>query len=531
MTATVLDRPPAIAPMVNEGTFAIAFCAIALFALTSRYPGYVHHDTAEIAMWSQLGWPVGLPKHPPLLPWLFRALSYVTPLNWISLSLLASANIVLGAWAVWRIARDYLDEERAALALALYALAPTGTFMALKLNHNAILVSLWPLTMLAFSRCLRAESTRASMVWGIAFGIMAACAMLAKYYSGVLLACCFAASLVSPNRNRFYAHPGGYLAVATFIACMTPHAAWFVSHDASTLSYALQEGEPESYPVARFVFLAPVGLLLPSAALWLLRRSQPLSANALQRSPANIAQRFPELWVLTLGPYALTTALIAVFHLRGASSWALPDFALAPILMAALAPPLTGLTRARGRSVMIALLALVATAGPLVTLTSFVLGDANTVEPRVEVALAAAKIAERTTGRPPSIVTGDPQSANAAALALPSHPTVMSNFSLGSAPWITPANISTTGLVAICRPSYSGCDRHADELRFNLAQAKLIGGAFSCRFTLTRSLLGVSGKPLTVTVTTFLPAGTSITPDAANEACRTASPDAIATRF
>jgi hypothetical protein len=79
-------------------------------------------------MWSRLGWSVALPKHPPLLPWLFRAYGLAVPLDWATLALLTAANITVGAWAVWRIATLMLSQERAAVALMLYLLAPFGTF-------------------------------------------------------------------------------------------------------------------------------------------------------------------------------------------------------------------------------------------------------------------------------------------------------------------------------------------------------------------------------------------------------------------
>ena len=110
----MMQKSPSINPAL---AFVLAFAATAAFALTSRYPGYVHHDTAEIAMWSTLGWPLGLPKHPPLLPWLFRCYSMLVPLNWVTIGLLTAANIVTGAWAVWRIALLMVGEQRASVPL------------------------------------------------------------------------------------------------------------------------------------------------------------------------------------------------------------------------------------------------------------------------------------------------------------------------------------------------------------------------------------------------------------------------------
>ena len=322
-------------PALTTSAFALAFLAAAIFALTSRYPGYVHHDTAEIAMWSTLGWPLGLAKHPPLLPWLFRAYSYIAPLNWVSIGILTAANIVVGAWAVWRIALLLLDERRAAVAALLYGLAPAGTFFALKLNHNGILVSLWPLIILAFLACLRAETTARSIATGVAFGALAACGMLAKYYTGVLLASCVLAWFVSAQRLPFLMRPGGYVALITFALLIAPHALWMLNQDhGQTLDYALHATENEARPMTHFLAIAPIYLVPPLAGFFVLRRwlgsvpaGQPGSAR-------------PELLVLSIAPFVLTFGLILIFKLHGSSTWSLPDFSVLPVVLAgALAVP------------------------------------------------------------------------------------------------------------------------------------------------------------------------------------------------
>lgn len=498
--------------------FGAAFLATAVFALTCRYPGYVHHDTAEIVMWSRLGWPLGLPKHPPLLPWLFRAYSYVVPLNWLTISLLTAANIVLGAWAVWRVALVTVGESRAAVALLLYGLAPAGTFFALKLNHNGILVSLWPLTVLAFFRCLLAERAVESVCFGLLFGGMAAACMLAKYYSGVLLVCCFAASLVSCHRNRFYRQPGGYLAVLTFAALVAPHVRWMVQSGGTTLDYALHESERDAYPLAHFLTIAPTYALPPVLAYFALKWWYPGSVTD-DNTPIgeNAATRHaPELWVLSAGPFVLTAVLIAAFKLRGATSWSLPDFCIVPVLLTALLPRVNANLLNRLKPVAAAALGVIAVAGPLVGLAAFASGDLNATEPRVEFAQAAARIFATTTGRQPSIVAGDPQSANAAALDMASNPTVYSNFSTVSAPWVTSDRLARDGLLVICRPSFGGCH---EQIKAYAANHQPHQSVFVCGVELQRAWLGLLGRAGTAEITVFAPTGQSVSPLAAAAAC------------
>ena len=494
------------APLNPWFAFGGAFLTALTFALTCRYPGYVHHDTSEIAMWSTLGWPLGLPKHPPFLPWLLRAYSNVVPLNWVSLDVLTAANITLGAWAVWRIALFMLDERRAAVALLLYGLAPAGTFFALKLNHNAILVSLWPLTLLAFLNCLRAERIAASLAWGTAFGALAAVSMLAKYYSGVLLACCFAAALVSAHRNRFFCMPGGYVAVAIFAALVAPHALWVLHNQGATLAYALHETEREAYPLAHFLAVTPTYLLPPLAAYLVLRR--PGGAHFA------LAHPIPrELWVLVAGPFALTAAFIALFKLRGATSWSLPDFCVVPVVLAGLLPDLSDDVFARCRRFAAAGLAGLALAGPLVLMAAFALKDGNAVEPRAELANAAGRVFEAATGRAATIVAGEPKLANAAALDIPSHPRAFTNFNSAFAPWVTLDALARDGLLVLCNSNDEGCQARARTIQPEQAR-------FVCTLARQRHWLGLVGRSFSADISGVWGRGADVDPARATTACQ-----------
>lgn len=495
------------APALSPLAFLLAFAAAAIFAVTSRYPGYVHHDTAEIAMWSTLGWPAGLPKHPPFLPWLFRAYSYVVPLNWVTLSVLTAANIVAGAWAVWQIARTVLDERRAAVAALLYGLAPAGTFLALKLNHNAILVSLWPLIILAFLKCLDAASLRASVMWGIAFGMAAAIGVLAKYYTGVLLAACLIAAVASPDFVTFLKRPAGYVAVLVFALLMTPHALWML-HDSGgdTVEYALRETGADEHLLGHFLLVAPLYLAPPVLAFVLLSRS----AGAAVPSPLDCL-RTRELFVLAAGPYLITALFIAAFKLRGATSWSLPDFCVVPVLLAAALASPSAEALARLKRIAAGLLACIAVLGPIWLIATFRAGDANTIEPRAELGVRAGRIFERVVGHAPTLVAGDPQSATSAFLALPSHPQIFTMFALPLAPWVTQERIDREGLLIICRP-HTDCEERAET-------AKAGRVSLSCPLTSRRRLLGLEGRPLTVIVGIIMPRGQTLSEDAAATGC------------
>jgi hypothetical protein len=422
-------------PILPKWTFAFAFVATGMFALTSIYPGFVHHDSAEIAMWSTLGWSLGLPKHPPFLPWLFRAVSNVVPLTWASIALLSAANIVLGAWAVWRVAILALGERRAVVAVMLYGLSLAGTFLALKLNHNAILVSIWPLTILAFLTCMGARTVGQSTLLGALFGLIAAISVLAKYYSGVLLISCVIASFVSRDRSRFYRTPGGYTAVLTFLVVMAPHVVGLSGRDAGPIEFALHSSDRETYAFAHFAWQS-LSYILPEFVGFLIVRAWfgvTESRTAVWDRVTGV-HRCPELIVLAMAPFVISVLFIGAFHLRGAASWSLPDFVTVPLLLAAALPLADDLSLVRLSRFGGAALLAVAVSGPVWLLAGFAFHALDVVEPRAEFVVTADRIWNQAIGHPVKVVAGDPKITNLAAMQIQEHPTAFTYFPGSSRP-------------------------------------------------------------------------------------------------
>ena len=172
--------------------FAVFFIAWTTFTLFSKHPGFIDKDTVEVAVWAYSGLSLGHEKHPPLLTWLLYFTSTALPLQKSTLTVLAGLNLTLALFATWRVAILCLGERRAPVALLIYAVTPYLTFHVMKLNHNAILVSLWPLTVWAYLVTLQ----RPSFAGALTLGTLASLTMLAKYSSILLLAGIFIACLL-----------------------------------------------------------------------------------------------------------------------------------------------------------------------------------------------------------------------------------------------------------------------------------------------------------------------------------------------
>lgn len=468
MTSASASLPATPATHAPATVFAIALAVGLSLTLALRVPGFVHHDTTEIVMWGHSGWAWGFWKHPPLLPWISRVWFMAVPMGAMGLAVLTALNIAIGAVAIWAIARIHArvpDERTALLAVILLAAVPYATVMAIKLNHNTVLISLWPLTILAFLRTL----DRPGVMRGFAFGAIAACAVLAKYYSALLLAACVVAALATTDRARYWRSPAPYAAVFAFAVLIAPHGLWLVEQRASTLAYAFH-ADPENLASATrgpamalmFAWQTPLLMLPMLIAACIIARAAGSTPRALVR--ASNRHRFErELLILTALPYLMTIAMTLVFHLRGATNWAMPVYLMLPVIAASrIGPPTARHIRIAAMTIAGLAFAL-CIAGQIGARVAVSRGVDGSTDPRQHVAVAVNAIWRQAIGQPLAVVAGDTRLSSAAVLYAPDHPQGWPSFSSLQAPWIDGRIIRASGFAALCRVSDAGCAKLAAE--------------------------------------------------------------------
>jgi Dolichyl-phosphate-mannose-protein mannosyltransferase len=471
-------------------------CVFALgwlgYALLSVPAGFVHEDPAEIAMWAEMGFHWGYAKHPPLLPWIVLALGWVVPITWVTLAVLSAANLTLAAWAVWRLALVMVGPERAAVAVGLFCLSPYTTTQAIKLNHNSILLSLWPLTVLAFLNLYR----QPSVANGVILGVVSALAVLAKYSSGLLLVGLALATLAGARRMALLTAPATYIAMAVFAVLLTPHVSWMVADNFKTIDHATQS-------------LAPVGAL-PLAMI---------AANVSALAPMLVGATLLVAWlgrarpglyhseiaVIAATVYALSIAIVAALGLRGSHTWTLPVFAFIPLLLAgwirAPAPEQAVQLRRLSTSVLLALPLI----GLGVQIVSFKRATVSAVDPQIEFAHMGARVWARTVGVPIQMVAGDHRYAMAASLVLPGRPPAWPLFH--ELWWAPKSRIDVTGALAWCRDDG---DKTCDEIARKWVEATK---GWSCPLTHQRKALGMTGPMIRATLYIIPPLGAVIAGD------------------
>jgi hypothetical protein len=459
-------------------TFACLAMAGCLITLALRPLDFVHHDTSEAVMWSQSPWSMGFWKHPPLLPWLMKLWFTVLPIHPISIAVLTGLNMAVGAFTVWRIARIALDARSAFLALALLGLLPY-LFMGIKLNHNSILISLWPLTVLTFLLALE----RPTWLRGLLFGAACAASMLAKYYSGLLLVACLLASVISPGRRRFYSGAAPYIAVAAFAALMAPHAMWMLDHKAQPLGYAFHFDRDGRAFALNFAVMTPL-LSLPPLIVglwlgWVHKRQARLDAVVPRR------RLEPELLTLIAVPYLLTILLTLMFDLRGATAWAMPVFLCLPILIAARLPPPSNAVVSNIRRLFFVGLLATCLVAPFTARYAVSAGREGVSDPRRYMAEAVTRIWRRNIGTPLPIIGGEGRLISATTLFSSDHPLGWTGFSNVMAPWVKAEALDANGFAAVCLSRDEAC-------RQAVSQAAA-GRGFTCHLRHRVSYLGAFG--------------------------------------
>jgi hypothetical protein len=491
---------PATSRRGGETHASLAICVYFItwlsFALVSVYPGFVHEDPAEISMWGRLGFHWGYVKHPPLLPWIFGIVDHVVPITWVTISVLAAANLTLAVGLVGRIAAQVIGAERAPLAAALFCLSPYTTTQAIKLNHNSLLVSLWPLAVLMFLRMLRHPTWSNGMMVGFA----AALAVYAKYSSALLLVGFVVAALVSRRRRAIFTSSATYVAVGTFIVLMAPHFAWMVSDRMATIAYAGQSLAPPNALPEKLLWANAGGLIpvligagLMAALFGSKRRSTALDAQALQ------------LIAIVIGFTYLTTVGLTMFlGLRGSHTWTMPVFALVPVLAASLLNAPTFVQIVRLRMIAGAASILVPLTGAAGLAFSFNKGALSAVDPQYEFVTAARTLWVAGVDRPVGILAGDHRYVMTGSLVLPEHPLAWPTFQ--SLWWITPDKIKKQGVLILCR---SGEDPicEAEGHRRMVAEH-----GWHCTLEQRRTLWGRVGPLVKVEIFMIPPEGTSTKP-------------------
>ena len=486
----------------------IAYSAVwTAYAIIAKSTQGIHADMGEIFSWSwDLEW--GTHKHPPLLPALVSLWFSIFPVSDWAYYLLAVTSTAVAIYFTWLLSGFWLQGAKRATAPFLLMLIPFYNFLALKLDHNAILVPLWAITTYAFVRSFQTRS----IPWSVVTGVFAGLAVLAKYWSFFLLLGLASAALTDSQRLRYLKSSTPWIITIISFGLFLPHILWLEANQYPTLIAAQHRLANSTAEMAWYlwvyVYSSVAYVAGPLLAVALLAKPS-RHALADMLFPRDRERRFATVmfWVPLLAaiPFAIVT------QVRLTSLWTMSALSLLGVVL--LSSPLVHFTRKSAAvvasiAIVVSIAALLAS--PLIAVAKLHGGIENHAAYTQATAKEVQKQWEQTTSQPLRIVASLFPLANSVTFYLEKKALPVSFYARTRPPWDTAETIDQFGAALICPAASEAC---------RSTMAEIIAGRTVARHaevTIQPHWLGFSGDPRGFVIDIVLP---QIRTQAAEEFC------------
>jgi 4-amino-4-deoxy-L-arabinose transferase-like glycosyltransferase len=298
--------------------------------LWTLIPALLRHtlpmDALEGFVWGQ-HWQLGYDRNPWLNAWITHlAVAFGGTSGWL-VYLCSQLSVAACFWAVWQLGKEILNPYYALISVFALETIQYYTLAAVDFNDNVLEIGLWALSILFFYRALKNQK----IISWLLTGVIAALAMMAKYYTIMLLIPMFGFVLYNKEARKSFHKPGIYLAICTFFLFCLPHCIWLLQNHFATLNYALMRTTtlpttPDFHSTALYFllihlinFLAPLLLL---AIFCFGKKSRETKYLAIP----TMVNSFDKNYLLTVsfGPLLLTVIFASTTHATLHSMWGTP---------------------------------------------------------------------------------------------------------------------------------------------------------------------------------------------------------------
>lgn len=451
----------------NRQTLAI-LAIIATFSVTltlhaalSRFNLDEWGDMAENYAWGVL-WQWGYSKHPPLFGWLTAAWFSVMPNTDLFYYVFSSLNVAVALLCLWRIAARYGDGNYQLFVVILAVLIPPFSFQAIKYNANSAMTPIWAAAFLFYLRGLE----RQRVIDALMLGLLAGAAMLAKYYSVILVLTLLVHALLDPRARLILFSRFGLVTLVSSLAAFAGHLLWLLGNDFMPVTYAAHQGD------GAFVdFVASLLFYLAGTAVYLLPA---LGLAIIMRSPKD---GYPLIWSRRLGGLrqtiegrallafaVLPTILTVLLGLAAGAElsivWALPLFTPLVLVVGLLLPPDLLARHMRRALVIVTIYGVALLVSAPIYRESVRGGDRfNLTVPLAAMSAALDRYWEQDGGggRGP-VIAGEPVLANAMSFYSRHDAIILEENSLDVArDYLPVSEVDRRGMIVICRAVDVSC--------------------------------------------------------------------------
>lgn len=199
-------------------------------------------DTQEALIWGR-DYFFGTPKHPPFSGWLAWPFYTVFARFDGSMYILSQLCVALGVIYIYRLAKQFVGEQKAILAAMLQFGIIYYDFSSVEYNVNVVSLALWPMCSFYFWQALQQNK------WSdwLLFGIFAGFNLLNKYTGGVLLFAIGLFTLCEKSARKILLNPKAYISALFAVWIITPHLYWLYETNFISFDYIFGRGSGGDY--------------------------------------------------------------------------------------------------------------------------------------------------------------------------------------------------------------------------------------------------------------------------------------------
>ena len=439
----------------DKPEFALAVLCGAQLALWTLIPALTYDapplDVVEGYLWGRER-VLATYKHPALPSWTLEIGRVLTGATGWPAYLTSQLFVVASLSATFLLGRDLLGAWRALAGTCLLTGVTFYSWTTPNFNHDVAMMPIWAGFTLALWRAVE----RNTIAGWVMAATLAAAALHTKLASLVLLSSAALWLLWDGKaRGRLPSAPP-WVGLAAWLALAAPLSVWLLDNGHQMLEYGTSRAFGRSalgaVPFVLGVAAAVAGGAL-IGALAVLPLARTIRAPVLGLSlPSDIdarARRY--LASVTLGPLLLMIIIAQVTGGGMKTSWAVPMLGGAGLLAMTFIDErhVEDVARRISRLSLLVLL-VVALAHAAYVRTASLFGRPDRVNwPSAEISSRLSSAWREATGRPLSIVAGEPWVAGLVGIGVDPMPSVLTFGDLALSPWITPERLARDGALIL----------------------------------------------------------------------------------
>ena len=215
-----------------KSLFCLTLYCFVLFSFIPLLRLSLPMDTQEAVVWGKYClW--GTTKHPPFSGWIAYDFYKMLGSKDGALYILSQLCAVCGIFYIYKLARCFFDENKAALATMLQFGIIYYHFSAVEFNVNVLSLALWPMCAYYFWQAYTKNKLTDWLLFGLTVGIN----LLNKYVSVLLFGSLVVFVFADKGVLRIVKNIKVYLAFIIALTVIAPHLWWMYQTDFETLNY------------------------------------------------------------------------------------------------------------------------------------------------------------------------------------------------------------------------------------------------------------------------------------------------------